>query len=358
MQFGMTVTTRLDDADFAAECEGLGFDWLWVPDSQLIWGDCYAYMALAATRTERITLATGVAVAGTRTAPVTAHSIASVNTLAPGRTVLGIGSGNSAYRLMDHKPLPIAKYAEELRVISALLAGEEVEFTFRGKTAPIRLNMAGPGFMDTEHRVPIYVSGFGPRSQELAGHYGDGGVTSLPPHERSIERVLKTVGAGAAAAGRPFDPATFPAVTLTNVVLLEPGESPTSERVLAVHGPYIISSLHYLLDQVRQYDREPPRHLQDLWDRYTDLLARTPEHTRHLRIHEGHCTYVRDDERPFLTEELVRQTCIVGEPDECIAKLVDLERAGLDQVMVLPAFGTHYDYARDFARHVIARYPR
>ena len=162
VEFGMCVATKLTDVDFARRCEELGFDMLWVPDSQMIWSDCYAYMALAAERTSRIRLGTGVAVAGTRIAPVIAHSIASINTLAPGRVWLGIGSGNSAYRFMNLKPLPVKQYGEEIRVIRALLDGEEVEFTFRGVTAPIRLLMADRGYVDLEHRVPIIVSGFGP----------------------------------------------------------------------------------------------------------------------------------------------------------------------------------------------------
>ena len=59
MEFGMCVLTKLDEVDFAKRCENLGFDMLWVPDSQMIWADCYAYLALAAERTSRIKLATG-----------------------------------------------------------------------------------------------------------------------------------------------------------------------------------------------------------------------------------------------------------------------------------------------------------
>ena len=83
----MCVLTKLSDAGFAKTCEDLGYDMLWIPDSQMIWGDCYAYMALAAQQTSRIRLGTGVSVAGTRIAPVVAHSIASVATLAPGCVV-------------------------------------------------------------------------------------------------------------------------------------------------------------------------------------------------------------------------------------------------------------------------------
>lgn len=353
----MCVMTRLQDAGFAKTCEDLGYDMLWVPDSQMIWADCYAYMALAAERTSRIKLGTGVAVAGTRTAPVIAHSIASVAALAPGRVTLGIGSGNSAYRFMNLKPLPVKKYAEEVRVIRALLAGEEVEFSFRGVTAPIRLLMADKGFVNLEQPIPIIVSGFGPKSQAVAGVYGDGLFVSMPMEERGIARSKETVRRAAVEAGRSqAEIDAFPFVNLLNVVMLEPGEDILSERVIAEHGPWLIASMHYLFDMVRQYDRQPPRHLQNVWDRYTELVNRTPEHVRHIRIHEGHCTYLLDEERELLTPELVRSTTIVGDPTDCIAQLREMERAGVDQIVVLPAFGHQERYAETFARNIIDKY--
>jgi len=357
MEFGMCVFTRLADAGFAKTCEDLGYDMVWIPDSQMIWGDCYAYMALAAQQTSRIRLGTGVSVAGTRIAPVVAHSIASVATLAPGRVTLGIGSGNSAYRFLNLKPLPIAKFAEELRVIRALLAGEEVEFTFRGTTAPTRLLMADLGFVNLEEPIPMIVSGFGPRSQALAGVYGDGLFASLPVEERSIVRSRETVKRAAVEAGRDdFDAENFPFVNLLNVIMLDPGEDILSERVIAEHGPFIISGMHYIFDGVRQYGRTPPRHLADVWDEYTDLLARTPEHTRHLRIHEGHCTYLLDEERPLLTPNLVRATTVVGRPEECLEQIRQLEAAGVTQLVVLPGLGHQEAYAERFAREIIDRY--
>lgn len=348
----MCVTTRLTDVDQVVEFEDLGFDAVWVPDSQMIWGDCYAYLALAAERTSTIRLGTGVSVAGTRIPPVTAHSIASINTVAPGRTFLGMGAGNSAHRFLDHKPLPIARYGEELRVIRALLHGEEVDYTFRGKTAPTRLLMADRGYINLDDPIPIYVSGFGPRSQALAGLHGDGLVTSLPPEPRAVTRALETVERAASEAGRTL-PDPFPVISLTNVVVLDPGESVTSERVIAEHGPYVISSVHYLYDKIRQYGGEPPHHLQPMWDDYTRLVEQTPEGLRHLRIHDGHCTFVRDDERRFVTEDLIRHTCLVGTAGEIAGQLRTLEDAGLDELMMLPAPETQVSVAHRFATEVM-----
>src|SRR6266446_3261619 len=96
--------------------EGLGYDRAWVPDSQMIWSDCYATMALAAQATKRIKVGTGVAIPGTRIAPVTAHSVASINQIAPGRVFLGIGTGHTAMRVMRQDPIGVKDFREYLRV--------------------------------------------------------------------------------------------------------------------------------------------------------------------------------------------------------------------------------------------------
>ena len=94
MEFGIGIDTHVNKWDLVRYAEELGYDRAWVPDSQMIWSDCYATLALAAANTRRIKIGTGVAIAGTRIAPVTAHSIATINQLAPGRTFLGVGTGH------------------------------------------------------------------------------------------------------------------------------------------------------------------------------------------------------------------------------------------------------------------------
>ena len=85
MKFGAMVATKIDDWQLLPYAESIGYDSGWVPDSQMIWSDCYAVLALAAYHTERIEIGTGVSISGTRIAPVTAHSIASINALAQAR---------------------------------------------------------------------------------------------------------------------------------------------------------------------------------------------------------------------------------------------------------------------------------
>jgi hypothetical protein len=64
-------------------------------------------MALAAEHTKRIKLSTGVAIPSNRIEPVIAHSIATINLLAPGHTMLGIGSHFAGRNTMSLPPVPL-----------------------------------------------------------------------------------------------------------------------------------------------------------------------------------------------------------------------------------------------------------
>ena len=355
MDFGVCAITRIDDVGLAVEAENLGYSHLWVPDSQMIWSDCYAFMALAARETRTIRIGTGVSVAGTRTAPVTAHSIATINRLAPGRTFLGIGTGNTAQRLMGQPPIRYAEFEEYVRVLRELLDGAEVEYAYPGgERRPIRFDMLELGFMQIEPRIPIHVSGFYHRTQRLAGRHGDGLVVSIPPHRDFVTRARANAARGAAEAGREL-PAEFRLSSLTTAVVLGPGETLESERAIRDCGPFVVSSIHYIYEKIRELGGEPPPHMRGFWKKYCRLVEETPERRRHLRVHAGHCTWLHPDEAEFVTPELIRTTCLAGTPDELVERIRHLDEAGLDHVMLLPSLETQHHTIEAFSREVLAR---
>ena len=114
---------------------------VWVADSQMLFSDCYAVLALAARQTTRLRIGPGTAICGTRIPPVQVAAMATLNRLAPGRVFLGIGTGNTAMRSMGQRPMRIAEFAEYLRVLAALLRGEMVDYAFNGVTRPISMLM-------------------------------------------------------------------------------------------------------------------------------------------------------------------------------------------------------------------------
>ena len=167
----------------------------------MLWSDVYATMALAAVRTERIQIGTGVAVAGTRTSAVTAAAHATINRLAPGRVFCAVGTGNTANRVMGAKPMPIAEFERYLVELRGLLDGDETEVAFRGASRPVRHLMPDTGFVGFQPRIPLYVSGFGPRAMALAVGHGDGLVMSIPPTVDGFERAWRRVEAAAEQLG-------------------------------------------------------------------------------------------------------------------------------------------------------------
>ena len=124
---GVCIAAKIDDVGIVPFAENFGYSHAWVADSQMIWSDCYAFLALAAERTRTINIGTGVSVVGTRSAPVTAHSIATINRLAPGRTFLGLGSGNTAQRIMGQRPIRFAEYGETGFMNDAVFEEEDLE---------------------------------------------------------------------------------------------------------------------------------------------------------------------------------------------------------------------------------------
>ena len=262
MELGICVASKIDDIDYIVRAEALGYTHAWVADSQMLWSDPYAVLALAADRTSTIRLGTGVAVAATRPAPVTAASIATINALAPGRTFLGVGTGNTAMRVMGHKPMRIAEFDEYLATLRPLLRGEQVDFTWRGRTAPIRHLMPDDGFVNFADEIPMYVSGFGPRS--LAARRPARRRRRAVDTARSCchgEGVVEHRG-GRGRGGPGARPRPYLTCSLTTMVVLEPGEARDSERVRRLCGAFAMASLHYVYDQWRQYDRPPSGRLR------------------------------------------------------------------------------------------------
>ena len=310
----------VDDIEYAVLAEELGFSHLWFADSQMLWSDCYATMALAAARTERIKIGTGVAVAGTRTSAVTAAAHATINRLAPGRVFCAVGTGNTASRVMGAQPMPIAefeRYIEELRV---LLDGGEADVAFRGGTRPVRHLMPDAGFVAFEPRIPLYVSGFGPRAMALAVRHGDGLVMSIPPTVEGLERAWARVDAAAADAGTVVDRATFLTCTLTTMVVLQPGE--TIESASGCASPCGAFAIAGAALPVRAVEGGRPARsaaaLRRLGPLRRDARPTDPERL-HQRIHQGHNCWVVDEEWEFVTPELIEATCMVGTPADLAA---------------------------------------
>jgi len=352
MEFGVTAS-KIDEVGFIAHAENLGYTHCWVRDSQMMWSHPFAVLALAAERTRTIRLGTGVAVAGLRLAPVTANAIATINRLAPGRTFLGLGTGNTAMRAMGQAPMRLAAFRDYIRVVRGLLRGEEVDYTLNGRTHRIRFLLREYSYLDLEHPIPLIVAGLGPKAQALAGELGDGLLTGIP-RGGTVAEARGRAAEGAARAGR--DLGGFHTAVLINLALLAPGESLTSDRVLSAWGANIMGNVHYLVDLVKERGMEPPDYVKPIWNDYLRFHAERPPELRHQQLHGGHSSRLDPAEARFVTPELVRAFCVAGRPEEVVEQIRELERQGASQVLFSAPEALAYRIAEDFAEQVMARY--
>lgn len=352
MEFGVCLNAKIDEVGIVTHMENLGYSHAWIADTQMYASEVYATLALAAQQTRKIHIGPGVAVAGLRIAPVTVQAIGTIARLAPGRTFLGLGTGNTAWHLMGQKPPPMAEFAEYLRVVRGLLSGETVDYTVRGRTAPIRYMHPQDRFTDFTQKIPLLVSGFGPKAQALAGEFGDGLVISIPRVHR-LEDALMNVRAGAARAGRKL--AGFHTTALCTLALLEPGEDVASERVVRTYGPSIMASVHYVYEKLHATGGEPPAWVRPIWSQFCALMDKVPRRELHFALHGNHYMYVPPEEARLITPEIVKAVCVVGKPEEIVERLRELEQQGLNQIMFLPPVSHQYRVIEDFARKVMEK---
>ena len=301
---------------FFNDAESLGYDSVWVTDSQMIFSDCYAVLALAARQTRRIRLGPGTAICGTRIPPVHAAAMATLNRLAPGRVHLGIGTGNTAMRTMGQRRRVPAR------------AGRPAARRDGGLPLP----RPRSSHLGLEPKIPLYVSGFGPRAMELAGKHGDGLVFAIPPRGVAVAEALGHAREGAARAGRALD--GFRNCALTNVALLEPGEPVDSPRVVRTVGPNVMAA------------GVPASDLEAL------LRARGRDARRAPAFPHGRVPLHLSAPRRgrVIDASLIRATCLVGTADALVEQVRELERQGLQELMFAIGVDEKWRVAEAFAR--------
>ena len=112
MDFCIGTCAKIDQTALVSQAEQAGATHFGVGEGPLLFSDPYQFLALAARDTSRIKLGTWVTNPLTRITPVTANSIATLNSLAPGRVFMGMGTANNAMRSMgrDHAPNATANF--------------------------------------------------------------------------------------------------------------------------------------------------------------------------------------------------------------------------------------------------------
>ncbi|MBM3344237.1 MAG: LLM class flavin-dependent oxidoreductase [Betaproteobacteria bacterium] len=310
MEFGLTWA-KLDEMQYVTEAEKLGFTHLWVTDSPLIRSDAFVFLAVAAQRTQTMKLGMGVAVPGLRLAPTLAGGMATLNLVAPGRIFVALGTGNTGMRLLGRKPMMLKNFAAYARTVRSLLDGKDATHEHNGETHTIRFMLGDKGYRNLREPIPLYLAGYGPKAQALAGEIADG-LTTHVPRGGSLDTILANVAKGAAKSGRSLN--NFHLSVRVNFAVLDPGEAVDSERIVNEYGPAIMTAMHSTVERHLEYGEDPPEFLKPIWKDYLAFHMARPAAERQKMMHESHNAFVAPDERRFVTPEAIKRFCIVGQP--------------------------------------------
>ena len=178
MDFGVTFPSRVGDFELIELAERLGYRQAWFYDSQMIYSDVYATMGPGPRiRPPRFDSAPAWPFRPRAWPPTIAHSIATINQLAPGRVELGVGTGNTARLTMGLRPISLTRMKKGVRLIQTLLAGETGTLQEEDEEHSVRFLHPHRSYINLKDPVTVSISALGPKTLAYCGAESDGHIT-------------------------------------------------------------------------------------------------------------------------------------------------------------------------------------
>jgi probable F420-dependent oxidoreductase len=174
--------------------------------------DAVAVMAAVAGATTTIRFGTRVLIATYRHPVVLAKELATIDHIAGGRMLLGVGAGWMAEEFdavdvpLDHRAARMDEHIELMRRVWQQGTAAHRGRFYSHVEAGFRPQPPGP-----DHTIPIIVGGHGDAALRRAARYGDGWAVSAPGAElaargfAAVEERLRRLRTLCEEEGRPFD---------------------------------------------------------------------------------------------------------------------------------------------------------
>jgi 5,10-methylenetetrahydromethanopterin reductase len=288
----------------AEAADTLGYDMVGIADTPGLAMDPWVATTLLAEGTRRARVAVCVTNLVTRHPAIAAASIASVDLLAPGRAVLGVGVGHSGTRNLGAPSLPARELGEGVAFVKELLRGRPA--AYRGGTAHLPW---------VKRPSPVFLAASHPRSLEAAGAHADGVFINYGLAADNVTASEGTVARAARAAGRSPDE-----VEIWQIACLDCSADGNASRrkigaIVAFVSAYVMGGGDL---GRRGVPAEHRAALQELRRRYS---TRPGEADAALVTELG------------LFDYLSRRLAICGTPEECLAQVRAAQAAGVRRLM-------------------------
>lgn len=206
-----------DGLDYARYAEEKGFEAVWQAESRLV-RDAIVPMAAYAAVTERIKVGSGVINNWTRNIGLLASTFLTLDDLAPGRVICGIGAwwDPLAENVGIDRRKPLLAMRETIEVLRRLLKMETV--TFDGEFHQVKgIELDVVHGRKEPRDVPIMIGATGPKMLSLAGEIADGVVLNYCVPVAYNDMAMEQLVAGAKKAGRSLDEIDRPQLVVCSV---------------------------------------------------------------------------------------------------------------------------------------------
>jgi 5,10-methylenetetrahydromethanopterin reductase len=297
---------------YARYAEERGFEAVWQAESRLV-REATVPMAAYAAVTGRIKVASGVTPIWTRNVGLLAATFSTLDELAPGRVVLGLGAWWEplASKVGVDRRKPLRAMREVVEATRRLLAMERV--TYHGEFVHLDDVEIDVVHGDRSPRqVPIYVGATGMQMMSLAGEIADGVVLNYMVGPAYNRQAMEALAAGAARAGRTVDDVDRPQLVVCS---LDRDRKVALDRARELLTQYLGQQPH-----IMKASGVDPQLIEDIGKVLTWPAG--PEEIRAaMRL-------VPDDAVQMITAS--------GTPDECRAKVEEYLAAGATCPILYP----------------------
>ena len=298
--------------EYAQYAEANGCEAVWQADSRLV-RDAVVPMAAFAAETEKIKIGSGVVDCWTRNPARLASTFSTLDDLAPGRIILGIGAwwDPLASKVGIERKNPLKVMREVVTTVRALLADETV--TYSGDF--VQLDGVELDYVYQERRpkeVPIYIGATGMKMMELTGEIADGVVLNYLVSPEYNKRAMEHLEIGASKAGRSIDEIDRPQLLVCSLA---------EDRKEALDGARLM---------VTQYLGQQP-HIMKASGVPEELLDEIGQVLTWPATHEQ-----VEAASKLVPDEVVQMICAAGTPDEVREKVAQYMEDGCTCPILYP----------------------
>ncbi|QES46981.1 5,10-methylene tetrahydromethanopterin reductase [Streptomyces venezuelae] len=338
MRAGVVVAAHPGVEDLAVRAEELGLHSFWVNDTPMVHGDPFVALSLCAKATRRIRLGIGVTSPALRSAPAAASGFASLNALAPGRIICGVGTGNTARRTLGMPPTTVATLEQFTAALQDLCAGRPTAYREGDRARDIRFLHTGAQ-VNTTDPIEFVVAALGPKAAAVAGRRGAGLISFGlldPVAWHRLHDARRQAVHGTSRDPDSHENSCENSYVVTSIHLLDENGDPHGDAARDATGHLVLSLLDFAADTpavAEQLGPDERAAVRALLDR-RGTTATAPD--RYTKLYPGYLGRIAAQDRDLVLPSLMNTLALVGTRDAVLNRMTALEQAGIGELLIQP----------------------